>query len=146
MVRSEWKRWGTLCLIATGLLLLTACGSAQDTKEKDQSKDQKQMKQDNKLQVDLMTNPEKIKAGKPAQVHAMIMQKGKPVNDADRVRFDIWPKGEDGKKESLKTKRMDDGMYVAKKTFKKAGKYEVMYHVTARGAHAMDSKTITVRP
>ncbi|WP_217895881.1 FixH family protein [Marininema halotolerans] len=98
------------------------------------------------VKVDLMTNPTTIQVEKTVEIHAMISQKGKPVNDADKVRFEIWPKGDDDKKESLKTKRMGDGMYVAEKTFKQTGEYEVMYHVTARGGHVMDSQTITVRP
>ncbi|MFC4076308.1 FixH family protein [Salinithrix halophila] len=155
MARSLWIRLGFLFLVA-GLLILTACGQSEESGgDQDSSRQKKEGHgghgQDGemavKLRVELKTDPEKVKAGSAVTLQARITEQGEPVNDADRVSFEVWPAGEDkATHKKLKTKRTAPGVYSAETTFDKSGKVKVMYHVTARGVHEMKSQSVTVQP
>lgn len=153
------KRWmiGVLALMtAVGL---TACGTTPK-KETPEKQDQKAHEQDHHghegdhdeaagdlAQVE-MNLPEDVRAGKEIRIEVRITHGGKPVNDADEVKFEIWKKGAPkGEHEKIDAKKSGDGVYSIQHTFAEAGEYKVMYHVTAKGGHVMEpAETLTVGP
>lgn len=144
---------GVLALLFA--LGVTACGTTpkKETAEKaEQDRDAGGNHQDDgdamalpKVKMDL---PDQIQADKEAEIQVKITYKGKPVNDANDVKFEIWEKGaakEDH--ERIPAKKSGDGVYSIKKIFDKAGDYKIMYHVTAKGGHVMEpAETFTVQP
>lgn len=151
------KRWmiGVIALMfAVGM---TACGTTpkKETAEKEDHKAQEEGHDHGdhsddtaelpKVKMDL---PDKIRAGKEAEIQVKITYEGKPVNDANDVKFEIWKKGASkDEHEKITAKKSDDGVYSIQKTFDKAGDYKIMYHVTAKGGHVMEpAETFTVQP
>lgn len=125
------------------------------------------------IEVQFFTEPDSgIQAGSPVTLVAEVTQEGQVVEDADRVRFEIWHEDEasggehqeehsaqhsDGshyeqhsmegyetENQMLEAVHRGNGQYVLEYTFEKAGTYYVTYHVDARGFHAMTRHEVEV--
>lgn len=151
------KNWMIGLLALMTAVGLTACGTTpkKETPEKQEQKaheeyhhehegDQGDAAQD--LPQVEMNLPKDVRAGKETRMEVRITHEGKPVNDADDVKFEIWKKGAPkDEHEKIDAKKSGDGVYGIEKTFPEAGEYQVMYHVTARGGHVMEpAETLTV--
>ncbi|MBE3557255.1 MAG: FixH family protein [Firmicutes bacterium] len=97
-------------------------------------------------QVTLTTVPDPPKAGTPVQVVAHVTYENAPVEDAQLVKFEIWPTGAPMEvHQMLSATSQHNGVYTATYTFPKAGSYQIMYHVTAKGIHVMKPVEVQVQ-
>lgn len=87
-----------------------------------------------------MTIPKQTAVGKGNQFSVLVMQQGKPIpaKQVEEVMFQIWPNGsQPTTNELVHAQRTGDGIYSIQYSFKSAGTYDVMYHVTANGMMIM---------
>jgi hypothetical protein len=96
------------------------------------------------LSVSFAVIPSVPKIGEPAVISVRVEQQGKPVNDADEVKFEIWKKGS-GDHQIIQAVKKADGLYGVQETFKEPDTYYVMYHVTARDLHKMIQYEVRVQ-
>lgn len=129
MKRYYWLQAGVLAM----LLLMTAC--AKETSSIDVSAP---------LEVSLAINPQPLAVNTPATIAVTVNQQGKPVEDANEVKFEVWQKGQE-EHEFIKAEKKGSGLYSIEKTFAQPGQYVVMYHVTARDYHSMNKQEFTVK-
>lgn len=142
-----WKQALLACGILTAVLMLSACGAGG--RDSDSSAFPQAP-----IEVAFSTEPESgIKVGEPVELVATVTQEGKLVKDAELVRFEIWHEddedaandgGHAGNHEMIEAKHRGDGQYAISYTFSKTGTYYVMYHVDARGFHAMTAHEVIV--
>jgi YtkA-like len=80
-----------------------------------------------------MTIPKETKVGEKNQFSVLVTQQDKPINQVDDVMFEIWQDVPNSKHEIIHATRTGDGIYSIDYSFRKAGTYDVMYHVVADG-------------
>ncbi|MGM9922942.1 MAG: FixH family protein [Bacillus sp. (in: firmicutes)] len=126
------KKMGVLLVFC--VLLLMACG------KEEQTDDQAEVAF---LEVDLSISPEKAKVNEPVTFKAKVTYGGKPVEDADEVKFEIW-RSQSEDHEKIEIKHAKEGIYALEKTFKEEGTYYIYAHVTAEAMHSMPKKEFTI--
>lgn len=147
------------------LVLVSAC-QAGDQGEGNTANDAPHMPQA-PIEVNFFTDPDSgVQAGETTELIAEVSQDGALVDDAELVRFEIWHEEQDQEgnespnnsnhshggmdhyeteHEMLEAEHRGDGQYVLEYTFEKSGTYFVMYHVDARGMHAMTKHEVEVQ-
>ncbi|WP_054955797.1 FixH family protein [Paenibacillus dakarensis] len=93
--------------------------------------------------VELTLNAETVAAGENVLIQAKVTQAGMPVEDADKVEFEIVREG-GGSPEKVPIQHLGDGSYELNKVFNEPGNYRIISHVTARGQHSMPLKELKV--
>jgi hypothetical protein len=95
------------------------------------------------IDVQVKISPEAAKTNENIIFEVAVTQGNDKVTDAESVEFEFGKKdGSD--KEKIAVKHKEDGIYSLEKSFKQAGDYYMIPHVTARGMHAMPKKEFTV--
>ncbi len=128
----------SLSCIALFLLLLffaTSCSSSETSET---------LRKPVPLNVSFVVSPSAPKAEQPSTISVRVEQEGKPVNDADEVKFEVWKKGSEDHR-MVQAVKTTDGTYTAQETFKASGTYCIMYHVTARDLHKMIKYEVSVQ-
>jgi hypothetical protein len=125
-----------LLLLISSLFLAAACSRAESHPEHT-------IDVSAPLEVELKVEPDNIKTDDTATFSLTVKQADKPVDDANEVKFEIWPKGQDDH-EFVTAENKGSGVYAIEKKFAAAGVYYVMYHVTARDFHSMAKTEFTV--
>lgn len=118
-------------------LMLTACGDSG-------SGHHEELVMEDPIKVELTLSGDTAAAGEKIMMKAKVTQSGKPVEDADKVEFEL--RHEDGVNETIPVKHAGDGVYALEKVMGEPGKYKVISHVTARGQHSMPIKELNVTP
>ncbi|OQP07778.1 hypothetical protein B1690_00365 [Geobacillus sp. 46C-IIa] len=90
-----------------------------------------------------MDVPDHIDVDKPTKLACVVIYGGENVDDASEVKFEVWKHG-DGDRQMLEAKHDGNGRYSVTKTFKEAGTYSVVAHVTARDMHNMPKQDVIV--
>ncbi|QIZ67124.1 FixH family protein [Geobacillus subterraneus] len=90
-----------------------------------------------------MDVPDHIDVDKPTKLACVVTYGGENVDDASEVKFEVWKHG-DGDRQMLEAKHDGNGRYSVTKTFKEAGMYSVVAHVTARDMHNMPKQDVVV--
>ncbi|EJW15682.1 FixH family protein [Paenibacillus alvei] len=140
-------------IMAIGAMLLTGCGNSSGSSSSSAGHEghaghgSGAMQEGNHempamIKVELQV-PKEVKSNEAATISARVTQDDKAVDDADKVEFELWMDGEEH--EMIEGKPVKDGTYQFEKTFKKAGTYTVISHVTARDMHSMPKKQFTVK-
>ncbi|AZS14982.1 FixH family protein [Paenibacillus lutimineralis] len=132
------RRGWSVLLFALVLIVISGCGDKKSGNHTDNMAMEP-------IQVRLQVNPTEIQAGEKVRFEAKVTQQGETVDDAKEVMFEIWKDGDTEDQHSKVTvKSAGEGTYVLEKTFKEAGNYQVISHVTARDQHSMPSEKFTV--
>jgi hypothetical protein len=97
-----------------------------------------------KLQVAFTVSPEQSKVNETTTLSVQVKQSDQNVDDADEVKFEVWGEGQKEKHLMIPARKTGDGVYSASHSFPTVGKYNVMYHIDARGMHSMMNHKITV--
>lgn len=147
------------------LLIITACQEQAHEQHMPQAP----------IAVEFFTEPvADIRVGEEVQLFVEVTQEGEAVSDAHPVRFEIWHEEESEAEateenghsghgqdhgnghhemenwntihEMLDGEHIEGGVYGIHYTFEKEGLYYVMYHVDARGFHAMTRHEVIVQP
>ncbi|MFC5407412.1 FixH family protein [Cohnella soli] len=95
------------------------------------------------IQVQISSIPEKPLPGQPVRIEARITQAGEPVDDAKKVEFEIWQRGQKNH-DTVKGEHRTDGVYDMEQTFEAAGIYYVIAHCSGRNMHNMPRKQLIV--
>ncbi|OES43954.1 FixH family protein [Domibacillus iocasae] len=88
--------------------------------------------------------PEKANVGEEVTISTTVTQDGKPVNDADEVKYEIWKDGTKENSEMIDAVLKGEGVYTAAKTFNEEAAYYIQVHVTARNMHTMPKSAIAI--
>lgn len=99
------------------------------------------------VEVDIQLDTESIQAGKPILISAHVTQGSENVEDAQKVEFELWKKGDEtdeNKREKVDASHSENGLYSIEKVFPESGTYYVIAHVTAREMHVMPKKELEV--
>jgi len=97
------------------------------------------------VNVEVQTDPETLKVGTPVQIMAKVTQGGEPVEDADKVLFELWREGQaEDQHQKMEGENRGQGIYAITYTFEEPGTYYVIPHTDARGMHTMPTATLTV--
>jgi hypothetical protein len=140
----KWICW----LVVSLFVVMTACGSSDDAEQakRDQQSHEEHENVEAPLQVDVTLEPETVQVGTETAIQAVITQGGEAVTDAHSVSFEIGAAGSPREEWEKVDAEWVDGSYQGTYTFPEADDYQVMYHVTARGSHAMDTVAVSVQP
>ncbi|GAB6933133.1 FixH family protein [Calditerricola satsumensis] len=95
------------------------------------------------IAVTLTIEPQTIQPGDEVTFRLSVTQDGKPVDDAQEAKVELWREG-DAQHEFLPAAHRGKGVYEARKRLDQPGRYHVMYHVTAREMHSMEETTFVV--
>ncbi|MFB9754910.1 FixH family protein [Paenibacillus hodogayensis] len=95
------------------------------------------------IQVMIRTVPETLTSGKPVKVEARITQAGEAVDDAKKVDFELWKRGET-KHRTIAGKHQGDGVYAVETTFPSDGIYYVVAHANGWNMHSMPRRQLVV--
>ena len=121
------------------LFLVTACSSGQNEHH------QMSLQPTVPVEVEVLTEPETLKAGTPVQIMAKVTQGEELVDDADRGEFELWRDGQsDDEHQHMNGEHQGEGIYAITYTFEEAGTYYVIPHTDARGMHIMPTATLNV--
>ncbi|GAB6930153.1 hypothetical protein JCM10914A_41360 [Paenibacillus sp. JCM 10914] len=127
-----------VALFAAMVLVAVALAACSDTKA--QTNDDELP---DPIIVELTVTPETITIGEKVLIQAKVTQGGSPVEDANDVEFEVTLEG-GGLPVKVPVKHDQGGIYQMEKTFKEAGTYRIISHVTARGQHSMPLQELTV--
>ncbi|SEN59328.1 FixH family protein [Lihuaxuella thermophila] len=121
---------------------LTACSQKTNEHQGHQNQQHQPTGQSQPLRIEFNTNPAPAEAGKPVTLTSTVKAGNESVNDAT-VEFEVWKKGQ---KEHQKfgAKRQQNGTYTASASFREAGEYVTIVHVTTPKTHQMASGAFTV--
>ncbi|NMO95968.1 FixH family protein [Paenibacillus lemnae] len=95
--------------------------------------------------VDLSLSKESAGKDEKVKFTANVSQSGVPVEDADKVEFEIRQEG-GGLQITVPARHSEEGSYILEKSFQKPGTYLIISHVTARGQHSMPMKELKIVP
>lgn len=97
------------------------------------------------VQVEVLTEPTAIKTGEPVRIMAKVTQGDEPVEDAERVKFELWRDGQEEEEHvHMDGEHQGEGIYAMTYTFEEPGTYYVIPHTDARGMHTMPTATLQV--
>ncbi|KKX56031.1 hypothetical protein X546_09520 [Brevibacillus borstelensis cifa_chp40] len=108
------------------------------------SKEENALPSGSPIEVALTIEPQEVVANEAVTFSIKVTQDGAPVDDARETEFEIWKDGQE-QHETIPATLQKEGVYTAQKTFAEPGAYNVMYHVTARDFHNMQTQTFTVK-
>ncbi|EMR06268.1 hypothetical protein C772_01913 [Bhargavaea cecembensis DSE10] len=142
------KKFNFMLLSAFLILLLAACGTAEDGKSGDggghDGSHAEHGDEDavvHPLTVDMQL-PEKAAAGEEVTIRTVVTLGDEVVEDADEVKYEI--QNEAGESEMIVAEFDGEESYPITKTFDEPGTYKVIPHTTARGQHTMPAKEIII--
>lgn len=95
------------------------------------------------LDVKLTVNPEKADLQDKVTFKAEVTYGGKPVKDADEVKFEVW-RSKSEHHEKVVVEHTEDGIYKLDKSFAEEGTYYIYAHVTAEGMHSMPKEEFVI--
>lgn len=127
------RKLGFIMVVVAFVLLITAYSS--ESSEQDEVAEL--------VQVEIRIPSDSIKAGMSTQIEAYVSQCGQPVNDAQKVEFEIWNKNHN-EHEKIEVTLQGNGIYNINKAFMEEGTYVVIAHVTARDMHVMPQMEFVV--
>lgn len=127
-------------LVFAALVLATAVGCSNDKKKDEHGG----AHSGEMIEVEITVKPEEPHAGNEIGLEAKVTQGGKPVDDADEVKFEIRKSGSDESKD-VKGELDQDGVYTASWVFPETGTFFVTAHVTAHSMHNMPTKEVEVK-
>ncbi|WP_314587793.1 FixH family protein [Paenibacillus terrigena] len=139
------KKWSTLAVACILLIaLVSGCSGSKSAMNHDGMDMDMDMNEDamNPIKVEILL-PEQIVANKDLVLQAKVTQSDKPVDDAQKVMFELW-RGDEQEHEKIEAKLTSDGVYQIEKQFAEPGEYTMIAHVTAREMHSMPKKTFQV--
>lgn len=116
-------------------LMLTACGESG-------SGHHEELVMEDPIKVELTLSSDSAAAGDKISMKAKVTQSGNPVEDAEKVEFELRLEG--GENETIPVQHAGNGIYELEKVMKVPGKYKVISHVTARGQHSMPMKELNI--
>ena len=91
------------------------------------------------IDVQVNISPENVKINETIAFDVTVTQGDEKVTDASSVEFEFGKK--DGTVlEKIAVEHKQDGVYSLEKSFKEAGDYYIIPHVSARDMHAMPKK------
>lgn len=97
------------------------------------------------VQVEVLTEPAEIQVGQEVRIMAKVTQGEKLVDDAERVRFELWMEGQNEDEHVfMDGEHQGEGIYAITYTFQEPGTYYVIPHTDARGMHTMPTATLQV--
>lgn len=96
------------------------------------------------IAVTLTVEPQSIQPGDEVTFRLSVTQDGKPVDDAQEAKVELWREGDDSEHTFLPATHRGEGVYEARKRLDQPGRYHAMYHVTAREMHSMEEITFVV--
>jgi uncharacterized lipoprotein len=130
------------------ILLLGACGAADDQTSGAESSDEHAEHDDTEadvgvypLTVDLQL-PETAAVGEEVTIRTIVTMNDEIIEDADEVKYEI--QNEAGESEMIVAEFDGEESYPITKTFDEPGTYKVIPHTTARGQHTMPAKEIMI--
>lgn len=142
------KKFNFMLLSAFLILLLAACGTAEDGTAGDGGgHDENHAEHGDEdavvhpLTVDMQL-PEKAAVGEEVTIRTIVTMGDEIVEDADEVKYEI--QNEAGESEMIVAEFDGEESYPIKKTFDEPGTYKVIPHTTARGQHTMPAKEIII--
>src|SRR5688572_6801995 len=106
------RKLGFIVVAVAFVLLLNACSSERS--EQDEVAEL--------VQVEIRIPTDPIKAAISTQIEAYVTQGGQPVNDAQKVEFEIWKKDRD-EHEKIEVTLQGNGIYTINKAFMQEGTY-----------------------
>lgn len=135
----------TILLLSVSILL-GGCTGADEHRHHQGATSEKTSVSFSMPKVSLSFTPATPKTGEPVQIHVHVTVDKQPVNNADRVQVEVWNTVRSGAPHRMiGTKRTGNGVYTAVVRLDQPGAYQVMYHVTANGAHVMNAQKLEVR-
>jgi len=144
-----WKMGGIALtvLMLSVWVLLGGCTGADEHRHHQGATSEKKISVSLSMpKVSLSFTPATPKIGESIQIHVHVTVDKQPVNDADRVQVEVWNPARPGEHHRMiGTKRTGNGIYTAAVRLDQPGAYQVMYHVTANGAHVMNAQKLEVR-
>ncbi|WP_048600726.1 FixH family protein [Rubeoparvulum massiliense] len=126
-----------LGLVLVFLLVFTACGDKSDETLHNLYEEVVP------IEVVIQMEPTVIQPGTESLLRAIVLQKDQAVEDASSVQFEVWKQG-DPQHTWIDASHISDGHYEVTYTFTDEAMYYVMYHVDARGMHAMNKQKVPV--
>lgn len=82
--------------------------------------------------------------GDTVELKATVAYDDEPVEDADEVAFEYWENDDQDNSITIDSTNHKDGTYTADVTLENEAVYSIYAHTTARSAHTMPKRTITV--
>lgn len=128
-------KMGLFSVLMTVVFLMAACASQE---EENPSAEDIPF-----LEVNLTVNPDKVEIAEKVLFEAAVSFGGKPVENADKVNFEIW-RSKSENHEKIEIEHAEDGIYRLEKSFDEEGTYYIYAHVTAEGMHNMPKKGFTI--
>ncbi|MDO6449431.1 FixH family protein [Oceanobacillus profundus] len=125
-----------LLMLASVLVILTACGGNEDEGTAD-------IDELMSLEVEFEV-PETAKVGETILLKAIVTYGDENVDDADEVSFEYWKEGNEDDSTTIKSTNNGDGTYTAEIIFEHEGVFSLYAHTTARDLHTMPKKSVTV--
>lgn len=128
--------WMYVFLLLAAAALVAGCGQEKQPAERTIPE---------KLEVKFAAAPASPPAGAETTLSVAVEQGGKKVEDADEVKFEIWREGQTEAHTIVPANGAGEGRYEAAYRFEKSAVYYVMYHIDARGLHAMQKHKVIVK-
>lgn len=132
MTRKKFALFAAMVLMAVAL---AACNDSKAESNEDMLAEP--------IIVDLNLSQDSIAAGEKVLIQAKVTQAGEPVEDANKVEFEVLLEG-GGVEAKVPVQHEQEGVYQLEKKFDKPGTYRIISHVTARGQHSMPLKELVV--
>nr|MBO2479925.1 hypothetical protein [Bacillota bacterium] len=149
--RNRFWRHGIWLCTFTLVVFLAACSSGnehdRDQQTSDHQSDHRQLTLEPTVpvEVEVLTEPETIKAGEEVRIMAKVTQGDELVDDAERVKFELWKDGQNEDEHvHMDGEPQGNGIYAITYTFEEPGTYYVIPHTDARGMHTMPTATLQV--
>ncbi|PAD67524.1 hypothetical protein CHH83_18385 [Bacillus sp. 7586-K] len=129
------KKRCILLIVIISTLFLSACSLKQDV--------EKLYKEEAPLQAEIII-PNNFSANEQEMIKVILTQKGKRVEDADFVHFEIWKQDGSIKYSMEEAKELGNGIYSISKDFDHDGLYFVKVHAGHNGSIIMPKKQFVV--
>lgn len=121
--------------------IVTACGGAGGQEHQGHGETKNTPQTAEKLTITFATDPQSAKPDQSTILKATVKSGNQPITDA-KVELELW-KGKE-KHQRLSTTMKEKGVYQTAHTFREAGNYTIIVHVTTPAVHQMITQTIPV--
>lgn len=95
------------------------------------------------IEVDLQLQ-ETAEPGETIEIPTLVTLSDEPVEDADKIEYEIWKQGMGDHSQKFAPEHQGDGVYTLNHAFAEDGVYYVIAHVTVNDLHRMPRKSIAV--